>query len=392
MPTDLRERLEEAAARPESRPDVDRLWRRARRLVWASRIGAGGLAVVLVAVGFQALERVDFGGGRVASKPSEDALAPLEAHHVSGRSAYKVSFADGRLWMTSLRGMEAIDAVTEKVVLTVLSSPFPGQSLLATDDELWTATWEGDMGPGGGDTPKGSIARVRLADLPKDGEAEFRAVTTRFETAPGETPSAVAVAGGAAWVTNINGGALIRVDANGDLSRVPVDGAPADVVAAGDSVWVAHTRGDPKHYGAGGASLLRLDAATGEVVAGPVPAGTCPGSVDRSPTAVWVADYCARALRSFDPITLEPLEVVELEGRPGDVAVGGGLVWASVETADEDAGTRLVRIDERTLRAGYSDLGPGNPFVSIDYGAGSLWVSDGERGVLRLTPEAGEGP
>ncbi|MGH2819221.1 MAG: hypothetical protein ACRDJ5_01065, partial [Actinomycetota bacterium] len=214
MPTDLHDRMEEAAARPEVRPDVDRLWRRARRQVWAYRIGAGALAIVVGVLGIQALGRLDF-GGEIVAKPSEDALPPLEAHHVPGKWADALSFADGRLWLKGVRGIEAIDAATEKVVLTVYSSRDAGHNLLVTPDEVWTTTWSGDMGPGGGQTPKGSIVRIALADLPDGGEAELRDVATRLRTAPGETPNEVAVTGGAAWVTNINGGTLIKVDAGG---------------------------------------------------------------------------------------------------------------------------------------------------------------------------------
>jgi sugar lactone lactonase YvrE len=51
---------------------------------------------------------------------------------------------------------------------------------------------------------------------------------------------ALAVANGALWVSLTGGSAVARYDLHtGDVETIEIGGMPTDLVAAGDSVWVA---------------------------------------------------------------------------------------------------------------------------------------------------------
>jgi hypothetical protein len=173
------------------------------------------------------------------------------------------------------------------------------------------------------------------------------------------------------WKLDLESGELI--------TKVAVDGAPVDVSTGFGSIWVIHTRTDRNHHGEGGASLLEIDPNANETVGKPVDAGECPHSVETSEDAVWVLDFCDRAVRRFDPFTHELEGTARLGHSVGDFAVGGGFVWVS--GGDDAVVTRIdavtLEVEPRTIEV------VGERTSSIAFGAGAAWVAS-SRGVTRI--------
>jgi hypothetical protein len=96
----------------------------------------------------------------------------------------------------------------------------------------------------------------------------------------GGLPVAGVSAGGSLWVVDATGEAVVRIDAREHrvLDRLPLDGPPTAIAAAGDEVWARAGRPDGDM-----SEVVRIDAATmatlGRVELGPgVPLATTPGA------------------------------------------------------------------------------------------------------------------
>ncbi len=95
-------------------------------------------------------------------------------------------------------------------------------------------------------------------------------------------------------------------------------------------------------------------------------------------------------LKRLDPRTGEEVAQIELEGffdeARGQVAVGGGAVWAVGASEDSDL---VIRVDPETNRV--VDRIPVDSPTSLAFGHGSVWVTSSGRGTLsRIDPETGE--
>jgi len=99
----------------------------------------------------------------------------------------------------------------------------------------------------------------------------------------------------------------------------------------------------------------------------------------------------SKFLKRLDPRTGEEVARIELEGffdeALGQLAVGGGSVWALGASNDSDA---VLRIDPETNRV-VERIPLGSPPTSLAFGQGSVWVASAGRGTLsRVDPETGE--
>jgi DNA-binding SARP family transcriptional activator/DNA-binding beta-propeller fold protein YncE len=163
----------------------------------------------------------------------------------------------------------------------------------------------------------------------------------------------------------------------------PVTSTPAVAVGEG-AVWVAS-----------GLRLLKVDPATGTIVAGLRGLDCCHGLVDIAvgAGAVWIAglnEVVVRISPRTAMPTSEPLRTVY----PSTLAVGYGSVWV-VGVADYIARRpAVVGFDPQTLRVthtirlGKSRHSEGT--LGLAAGEGAIWVSDYDRGtLLRIDPETG---
>jgi YVTN family beta-propeller protein len=130
-------------------------------------------------------------------------------------------------------------------------------------------------------------------------------------------------------------------------------------------------------------SVVRIDPETNEVV-GVLPVGQNPGAVTTSGTHVWVASRRDDTLTRVDSRTNQTRT---LGGFPFPTSLDaqGPRVWVGNNTSatlvaiDSETGSEVDRIRFHAAAASY-----------VAHGAGSLWVSDEEAAVLRVSPSTGD--
>lgn len=138
---------------------------------------------------------------------------------------------------------------------------------------------------------------------------------------PNSAPNAVAVGAGATWVTDGEGGNLVRVDPSGAITSTPAGDEP-DGVAVGDgAIWVALT-GDDR--------VIQVDPLTGAVTA-TIAVGQAPAGVTFGEGSVWVADSGDGTVTRIDPRHARVVATIPVGGSPQAVAVAGGRVWVTVD-------------------------------------------------------------
>jgi YVTN family beta-propeller protein len=138
-------------------------------------------------------------------------------------------------------------------------------------------------------------------------------------------PDAGPVAAGpdAAWVVNTSSATLSRVDMTTDqvVSSLRIGTDPDAAAVSGTTVWVANFAPE--------AALWRVDTRFDQVRA-TVPLTGSPTIVRADEAGVWVGHYQRGAISRVNPETNKVAAILEI-GRPVDgLAVGEGLVWATV--------------------------------------------------------------
>jgi hypothetical protein len=224
-----------------------------------------------------------------------------------------------------------------------------------------------------------------------------------------EWPVAAVVTAGAVWVGNHHGGPLVRVDprTNKVVATItwsgPTLGGIYHTATDGSTVWVTGTRTT---------DAAEIDVATNAIVRRvDVPNGTC-GGIDVDASSVWVASGydepypcwqrqnwgISRIDRSTERVTR-----IDVGGRPIDVRIALGSVWAVVDAPQ----LQLVRIEPRTntviglLKLSDTQCRPGagtgacpgaEYTTALAVGFGSLWLrvnstTPGTAGrLLRINP------
>jgi YVTN family beta-propeller protein len=196
----------------------------------------------------------------------------------------------------------------------------------------------------------------------------------------GPEPTAVAVGGGAVWVTSFRLRAVWRFDAaTMQVVKTPASGTPTGVAVGGGDAFVANG-GDAQ------STVTRLAAATGA----PIDAANVDANMVASGAAgTWVAGHdtvtrLAGGLRptigtnrgflgaSSQQVTF-PFRVDELHMRYGcsGIAVGEGGVWVIGDSNDR----RLAEINPTSSRIVATTTLAGSP-AGVAAGEGAVWVTD----------------
>jgi hypothetical protein len=368
--------------------------RRRRKIAWS----AGGAALAgTAAVAFflmpqqardtQPEERAAVGAGAVRSI-------------AVGGEPVGIVYGHGAMWATDrdLGRVLKIDPAAGAVVATVFVSDAPDDVVVAggsvwvidsTNDVLieidpaTTAVVDEFPVPGSG----GHLDVAASDDalwLLEEGRALHRLdlQTGRFsEFALEDDPTDVAVAAGKLWVYARAAGELRPLD----LATAAPSGPAALVGRAGD-VDVAAGNGTIWFYGDADGKLVRVDASSGEV-SDEVTLGGAYGSIAVGDSGVWaiVGDGAGSGvLHGLTPGTLQTVgPPVRLDGRPMDVALGGGFVWVTNSAAGS------------VTRVGLVDAAPGEVAEPEPRGTGIpiadvvLFFSDG-RDVLGLLRDGTE--
>jgi YVTN family beta-propeller protein len=225
----------------------------------------------------------------------------------------------------------------------------------------------------------------------------------------GSGGGAIAVAAGSIWVVSYDDGTLTRVDpaTNEVLATIPVGSQPWEVTVDAGMIWVRNSdatlaRVDPVagrrvqvvEVAAGGHSqvaagngsvwtvvqdgLVRLDSATGRILASVTIPACCFGDLMVTPDLVWVADGERSMVYAVDPATNRVVRQFPSE-RGGGLAMADGDLW----TAHGDTGLVTWRSPEtgRTLGSAQLRGAVAEMLVTDD----SVWVNAMDRSmVVRL--------
>ena len=143
--------------------------------------------------------------------------------------------------------------------------------------------------------------------------------TRRFTALPlGFEAARVAADDDGAWVSDPDGGRVVRLDGAGQVvDQVAVDGSPTDLVLADGSLWVADTGDD---------TVIQIDAGSGAVVSTTALAGGA-GAITASDTALYVTDRAAATLTRIPFDDLDDQSTVGVADQPTRPEVGAGGVW-----------------------------------------------------------------
>jgi DNA-binding beta-propeller fold protein YncE len=199
-------------------------------------------------------------------------------------------------------------------------------------------------------------------------------------TAGVRTPTAVAVGFRSVWAVTSVDNSLYRLDpAGGQPQRFEIGLNPSDVAVDGRWVWVT-LEGENR------VARFDPDAETFETE----PVGEGPRAVATGEGAVWVTNIEEGSVSKIDPDELRRVgSTIEVEGRPSDIAAGGGSVW----TVDV-LGGRLVEIAARAPGAQATRAHAFDGFNlprGVKLGFGSVWVASGGDSTLsRIDPASGE--
>ena len=316
---------------------------------WRVRLLICGLAGTAAVAGCGSSSSSDTDESSPSASPS--ARAPLpQVESVEAAGAARVELVGGRDWVAVAGGSawaasDALDQLDGRSGRLLRTVPLPGPACLAMDtgfDALWVGTC---------DTP--AIVRVDVrtgrpvATIPVDAELY--------------SESSVAAGEGAVWAL-ADGLKLIKVDPRTNTASSHTAPAGATAVRAGaGALWVTS-------FGTG--TLLRVDPATLEVTA-TIPVGSGPRFLALGEGGVWVLNQTDGTVSRVDPATDEVVATIPVaEGRVtgGDIAVGGGAVWARVSDS------LVAEIDPATNTVVHR-YGPADGSGSVAADDSAVWIS-----------------
>jgi virginiamycin B lyase len=268
-------------------------------------------------------------------------LSPDAVFPVSGHPDW-LAVTDDALWVTSSSANHVVrlDATTNKPD-AVITLEKPCSGLAIGYGSLWIPSC-------------GSHDLVR-AD-PKTG-----AIQARIPVGPADSEGGITSGAGSIWLVTSASSELDRVNAatNTVEARIELPRGSFNPIFAGDSVWVASNEGN---------ALVRVDPATNKVV-GSTPIGPKPRFLTVGEGSVWVLNQGDGTVSRVDAATgkLRATIPVGIPGLGGEIAFGGGSVWATV------FGYPITRIDPAKNKVVQQWVGKGGD--SIRYAHGSVWLT-----------------
>ncbi|MBO0683615.1 MAG: YncE family protein [Candidatus Dormibacteraeota bacterium] len=166
-----------------------------------------------------------------------------------------------------------------------------------------------------------------------------------------DLPSSLAYDGHSIWAADNASESLARIDprTNRVVRRVAIGADPFALGWGFGSLWVTSYFGPPQ-------GVLRVDPASGKVIAtigGPPMGGT---GIALGAGAVWVAGTYSQTLARIDPTTNRLTAVIPVERYPLAVAAGRRMVWVR----NEDSSS-VSRIDPNTNRVAATAVGLSAP-------------------------------
>src|SRR6266508_2926918 len=234
---------------------------------------------------------------------------------------------------------------------------------------------------GGGSEARASVAGNAVGVIDSDGDIVS-------EVAVGESPTDVAAAPDAVWVTNATEDTVSRIDpATNDVEQtIDVGGGPAGVAVGGGAVWVANGLD---------ATVSRIDPVANKEVQR-ITVGNGPSGVAYGEGAVWVTNSADGTISRIDPATGRVTKTFPAVVGASGVAVGFRRIWVASPSS-----ATVVALDPRSGRV-LSRIGVGVEPDAVAVGADALWVAnranatvsriDPRAVVVKSTVQVGRGP
>jgi DNA-binding SARP family transcriptional activator len=291
---------------------------------------AAGALLVVAAVAIVLLTR-DPGSAARPPVPALD-IAPNSAvglDAAGGQAAFSVPLsgratdlaADGdRLFAVSIDS-SALTIVNGRTRRQERSFPLPMGMRPAAVAVRDGAVWVADGGRGLAVRMDSGYERIaETATWNRATRREALGVSARDSTA-------IALAGGAAWITD-GSDRLVRMDDNGAVTRERVGHQLNGIASGAGAVWAISTAD---------ATVLRIDPATGRVtdeiaiVRRPGSEAPAPIALAVTAEAVWVLNANTASVTKIDVRTLGIRETLPLaiETSPRDIDAGAGAVWVA---------------------------------------------------------------
>jgi virginiamycin B lyase len=268
-------------------------------------------------------------------------LSPVAVFPVSGHPDW-LAVTDDAVWVTSsnVNHVVRLDAKTNQPG-AVITLEKPCSGLAIGFGSLWIPSC-------------GSHTLVRAN--PSTGATE-----ATIQASPADSEGGITTGAGSVWLVTSSTSELDRIDAttNAIVARITLPKGTFNPIFAGDSVWVASNEGN---------TLVRVDPATNKVI-GSTPIGPKPRFLTVGEGSVWVLNQGDGSVSRVDATTGKLLATIQagIPGLGGEIAFGGGSVWATV------FGFPITRIDPATNKVVQQFTGTGGD--SIRFAHGSIWLT-----------------
>jgi DNA-binding SARP family transcriptional activator/DNA-binding beta-propeller fold protein YncE len=327
-------------------------------------MAAGAALVVAAALAAAVLQavRADSGPSRPAVPLTYSALAAVAPSSgvvdaaVALPGVSRVAVDGGLAWVAGddSRTLSAVSTRTRRLIRHVPVGIFPSD-IAAGGGSLWVV-----------DGARGRVLRIQ----PSYGRIVDRLRFRPSGEAPGDRfgfdPTAIAVADGAAWISD-GGTRLLRAGTDGTIDAIPVGRPLVGVAAGAGSVWAISGKS---------AEVLRVDPQTRKVtmrltlVDTPGLESAFPRAIAVSGAYVWVLNGNTGALTKIDPRARSVVSStrVGVERVPAQLAADAGAVWV----ANGD-GT-LARVDAESDDVSFYDVG--RTLRDVAVGAGAVWATN----------------
>jgi streptogramin lyase len=192
-------------------------------------------------------------------------------------------------------------------------------------------------------------------------DAETGVVQATIAAGPADSEGGITTGAGSVWLVTSASSELDRIDANTNavVARITLPKGSFNPIFAGDFVWVASNAGD---------ALVRVDPKTNKV-AGTTAIGPKPRFLTVGDGAVWVLNQGDGSISRVDSSTGKLVATIAagISGQGGEIAFGGGAVWATV------FGFPMTQIDPVTNKVVRQWVGKGGD--SIRCAHDSIWLT-----------------
>ena len=187
-------------------------------------------------------------------------------------------------------------------------------------------------------------------------------IQARIAIGPADSEGGVTAGTGSVWLVTSAAGELTRVDAATSkvIARIRIPAGSFNPLFHSGSIWVTSNAAN---------SLLRIDPETNLVV-GSTLVGSKPRFLTAGAGSIWVLNQGDGSISRVDAKTGKLVATIQagIPGQGGEIAFGGGFVWATVTEFP------LTQIDPRTNRIVGQWRGEGGD--SVRFAFGTVWLTN----------------